>query len=133
MNIKILAATGLFCGFAAFAQTPPASAPSGELPPFPADAKTLSADEMKKLFDGNTFEGKFAKGGQFRWQFNTAGFVFFNFPRIADSGKWSYKEPSRFCFETKTIPADCVEVRSTATGLALRRTSNNEIVLMNKQ
>ena len=98
---------------------------------FPAEAVSLSPAVLQETLAGKTYTVKMADGKDWRWQFNSNGYFFFNSGGFSDTGKWSTKE-SALCSEGKKIKASCNEVRQQGSDLFLKR-DNGDVVTMTPQ
>jgi hypothetical protein len=107
----------------AIAQTAPTT--------FPAESVPLAPAALQETLAGQTYTVKLADGANWRWQFNSNGYFFFNSGGFSDTGKWSTKE-SALCSEGKKIAASCNEVRQQGADLYLKR-DNGDVVKMTPQ
>jgi len=98
---------------------------------FPPGATQLEAEALQKLLTGKTFLISQAVGSDMRIQYKES-FVFINIGQRSDSGEWR-AEGSTVCIDWRTLPKGCSEVRTKDDTIYLKRTSNNEVVVMKPQ
>jgi predicted small lipoprotein YifL len=124
------AVTALSCLLAVFAAS--AQAPSGPQE-FPADAKPLSADELKTRTTDKVFRVALANGSSWRLDYRGNGMFFINVSPsgYGDNGKWRVEE-SRLCTEPQKSKASCNDVRLLGDALYLKR-DNGEVIKLEAQ
>jgi hypothetical protein len=109
-----------------------AQAPAGPQE-FPADAKPLSAEELKVRTTDKVFKVALANGSSWRLEYRSNGIFFINISPsgYSDSGKWRVEE-SRICSEPQKTKASCNEVRDAGAALLLKR-DNGEVIKLELQ
>jgi hypothetical protein len=121
MRMLVLALSTLLCGVAA-AQAP-APAPAAD---FPADARTLTPEQLRERLRGKTFHVALADGTSWRLQYRDAQFFINTSRGFNDDGPWR-AEATTLCAEGRRIKPACNEMRLVGETLLMKRDSG-EIV-----
>ena len=95
---------------------------------FPADAQSLTADDLRQRLSGKVFKVNTAAGAAWRLQYQAGGSFYINVGSFSDSGKWRTEE-SKLCSEPQKSPAACNEMRLVGDALYLKRDSGEIIKL----
>jgi hypothetical protein len=132
MPSRFVSAALLTCmvGFAGYVL-----AQASEPPAFAAEMKAVSAEDFKKLVEGNTFEGKLPNGTTIRLKFDAKGYLYVNAGSFNESSKWDseFKDgKADFCSNFMRQGRNCSEAKVLGTDWAYRRTSDGQLVLLKK-
>ena len=108
-----------------------AAASAAAAPPaWPANARTLAADDLRRRVSGKAFDVQLDKGMSARMDFRDSGYVYVNvYPSGAsDTGRWRV-DGSQVCSEMRRFPSGCGEWRAVGDKLMLRRTNGQLVTL----
>lgn len=95
---------------------------------FPADAIELSTEALSERLLGRAFHAKPVTANHYRVEFRK-GHAFINIGQFSDSGTWRV-DGGQLCVEWRRLPSGCSDIRSAGGNLYMRRTANNEVVVM---
>ena len=98
---------------------------------FPADASTLSPEELKEKLSGRVYALDWIGATPWRMEFKSNGYVFFNAGNSNGSGTWR-TEAGRVCTEIRAFGANCNEIRQSGGQLYYKRLSGEVIEMRAK-
>lgn len=109
---------------AALAQT---AAPPAAFVDFPADAKPLTADDLRQRLAGNVFHVPLADGSSMRLQYQAAGYYYVDTSRGARvNGTWR-ADGTRLCTDRVNRGPACNEVRLADDALHVKLDSGEVV------
>lgn len=109
---------------AALAQT---ALPPGARVDFPADAKSLSAEDLRQRLAGNVFHVPLADGSSLRLQYQAAGYYYVNTSRgTSVNGTWR-ADGTRLCTDRVNRGPACNEVRLANDALHVKLDSGEVV------
>ena len=94
---------------------------------FPAGARAPTANELTTVLRGKSYEAPLPNGGTIRTDYaaDSNGIAVYVAGR-SDSGTWR-TEDGRICFQLKTLPSNCNEVRLVGSDFYMKRV-NGDVV-----
>ena len=100
---------------------------------FPPGARAPTAAEITERLAGHTYKTTLANGIGWRMEHNRSGYLFVDVSNGArNTAKW-HAEDGRACYEFRLSPVVCSEMRLAGDRLYLKRSSNGEIIALEKQ
>lgn len=108
----------------------PAPAPAAAPPAWPANARILAPDDLRRRVAGKVFELPMDQGASLRLDYRDNGYVFINVhpSGASDTGRWRV-DGSKVCAELRRYPSSCNEWRAVGERLMLRRTNGQLVTL----
>jgi len=98
---------------------------------FPAEASTLSAEDLKDKLSGRVYALDWVGATPWRMEFKANGYVFFNAGSASGSGTWR-TEAGKVCTEMRAFGANCNEIRESGGGLFYKRLSGEVTAMIPK-
>ena len=97
---------------------------------FPKDAVAVAPEAIKDRLSGKVFKMKISTGDDWRLEFKSNGYFFFNAGRgYSDSGKWRV-DGSKWCADLQKTGDACSELWERGEDLFYKRASNGEVIQM---
>lgn len=125
----------LLCLLAALATPALRAQPAADaMPPWPADAQIVSAETLRQLLAGRTFQARLTNSNGWRFQYQ-GDYLFVDLASGArDKGRW-HTTDGRSCVTYEgRFPSGCSEMRAGPGGVVyLRRNSTGEIVTLRQE
>jgi hypothetical protein len=104
-----------------------AALPPGAPVDFPADAKTLTPEDLRQRLAGNVFHVPLADGSSLRLQYQAAGYYYVNTSRgTSVNGTWR-ADGTRLCTDRVNRGPACNEVRLAKDALHVKLDSGEVV------